>query len=47
MEMIIDFPGSARVNTHFGGFDVPAEQCAIKKHFEHPPTIRVDGMLAS
>ncbi len=131
MEMIIDFPGRARVDAHFGGFVVPtdqpaagggqgsaptpfatflstigtcagiyvlgfcqqrgiptdgirlvqrmqvdpttrlvsevqvtielpdgfpakyadavvraAEQCAVKKHFEHPPTIRVDSMLA-
>ena len=23
-----------------------AEQCAVKKHFEHPPTIRVDSVLA-
>ena len=131
MEMIIDFPGMARVDAHFGGFVVPtdqppsgggqgsaptpfatflstigtcagiyvlgfcqqrgiptdgirlvqrmqvdpttrlvsevrvtielpdgfpvkyadavvraAEQCAVKKHFEHPPTIRVDSTLA-
>ncbi len=24
-----------------------AEQCAVKKHFEHPPVIRVDSVLAS
>ena len=24
-----------------------AEQCAVKKHFEHPPTIRVDSILAA
>jgi putative redox protein len=24
-----------------------AEQCAVKKHFEHPPIIRVDSTLAS
>ena len=23
-----------------------AEQCAVKKHFEHPPVIRVDSVLA-
>ncbi len=23
-----------------------AEQCAVKKHFEHPPVIRVDSTLA-
>ena len=23
-----------------------AEQCAVKKHFEHPPVIRVDSILA-
>jgi len=23
-----------------------AEQCAVKKHFEHPPIIRVDSILA-
>ncbi len=131
MEMIIDFPGGARVDAHFGGFVVPtdqppagggedsaptpfatflstigtcagiyvlgfcrqrgiptdgirliqrmqsdpttrlvsdvqvtielprgfpdryaeavvraAEQCAVKKHFEHPPVIRVDSVLA-
>ena len=22
-----------------------ADQCAVKKHFEHPPTISVDGIL--
>ncbi len=132
MEMIIDFPGGARVDAHFGGFVVPtdqppmgggqnsaptpfatflssigtcagiyvlgfcqqrgiptdgirlvqkmqvdpmtrlvsdvqvtiqlpagfpakytdavvrsAEQCAVKKHFEHPPVIRVDSVLAA
>ena len=131
MEMIIDFPGGARVDAHFGGFVVPtdqppqgggessaptpfatflstigtcagiyvlgfcrqrgiptdgirlvqriksdrmtglvrdvqvtielpegfpakyadavvraAEQCAVKKHFEQPPTIRVESVLA-
>jgi ribosomal protein S12 methylthiotransferase accessory factor len=131
MEMIIDFPGGARVDAHFGGFVVPtdqpssggggstaptpfatflstigtcagiyvlgfcqqrgiptdgirlvqrmrtdpltrlvsdvqvtielpeafpskyadavvraAEQCTVKKHFEHPPAIRVDSLLA-
>ena len=24
-----------------------AEQCAVKKHFEHPPTIRVGSILAA
>ena len=24
-----------------------AEQCAVKKHFEHPPVIRVESTLAS
>jgi ribosomal protein S12 methylthiotransferase accessory factor len=24
-----------------------AEQCAVKKHFEHPPAIRVDSRLAA
>ena len=24
-----------------------AEPCAVKKHFEHPPVIRVDSVLAS
>jgi hypothetical protein len=24
----------------------PAEQCAVKKHFEHPPVIRVDSTIA-
>jgi ribosomal protein S12 methylthiotransferase accessory factor len=24
-----------------------AEQCAVKKHFEHPPVIRVDSRLAA
>jgi ribosomal protein S12 methylthiotransferase accessory factor len=24
-----------------------AEQCAVKKHFEHPPVIRVDSVLAA
>ncbi len=24
-----------------------AEQCAVKKHFEHPPAIRVDRVLAT
>lgn len=24
-----------------------AEQCAVKKHFEHPPVIRVDRVLAA
>jgi len=24
-----------------------AEQCAVKKHFEHPPVIRVDSKLAA
>jgi ribosomal protein S12 methylthiotransferase accessory factor len=24
-----------------------AEQCAVKKHFEHPPTIRVDSIQAA
>lgn len=132
MEMVIDFPGGARVDAHFGGFDVAtdqppagggegsaptpfatflstigtcagiyvlgfcrqrgiptdgirliqrmaaspmtglvsdvqvtielptgfpekyadavvraAEQCAVKKHFEHPPVIRVDSVLAA
>jgi ribosomal protein S12 methylthiotransferase accessory factor len=132
MEMIIDFPGGARVDAHFGGFTVPtdqplsgggsssaptpfatflstigtcagiyvlgfcrqrgiptegirlvqrmevdpmtrlvsdvrvtvelpagfpekyrdavvrsAEQCAVKKHFEHPPVIRVESTLAA
>ena len=23
-----------------------AEQCAVKKHFEHPPVVRVDSILA-
>jgi ribosomal protein S12 methylthiotransferase accessory factor len=23
-----------------------ADQCAVKKHFEHPPTIRVASVLA-
>ena len=23
-----------------------AEQCAVKKHFEHPPVIRVDSTIA-
>jgi len=26
MEMIIDFPGGARVDAHFGGFTVPTDQ---------------------
>jgi putative redox protein len=26
MEMIIDFPGGARVDSHFGGFVVPTDQ---------------------
>jgi ribosomal protein S12 methylthiotransferase accessory factor len=26
MEMIIDFPGGARVDAHFGGFSVPTDQ---------------------
>jgi putative redox protein len=24
-----------------------AEQCAVKKHFEHPPTIRVASVMAA
>ncbi len=24
-----------------------AEQCAVKKHFEHPPVIRVSSVLAA
>src|SRR4029453_14783184 len=28
MEMIIDFPGGARVDAHFGGFTVPTDQPA-------------------
>ena len=24
-----------------------ADQCAVKKHFEHPPAIRVDSILAA
>ncbi len=24
-----------------------ADQCAVKKHFEHPPVIRVDSVLAA
>ncbi len=26
MEMVIDFPGGARVDAHFGGFTVPTDQ---------------------
>ncbi len=26
MEMIVDFPGGARVDAHFGGFTVPTDQ---------------------
>lgn len=28
MEMIVDFPGGARVDAHFGGFTVPTDQPA-------------------
>jgi hypothetical protein len=36
MEMLVTFPGGARVDATFG-----ANQCAVKKHLESPPSFEV------